>query len=698
MFLKSIKIKNLKKLKNASIDIAEDITVIKGKNENGKSTLVDAIVAGLFLNPEKQTQKETINELKSWGQDDLFKIDMMFEKEGIDYVLSKDFENKKQTLVIGESENIEEKKSVEFLNNFSFLHDQKIFRKFSIISGRDIVIDKKGERGDIKKMFQGLVGGSEVSPQDIIKKTEAKKKVLAKEINELEIEIDKQTALKKEKTDHLAESVKYLSELSKKETEKLNLDKSLEEKRDELEEIIKYEKISKEADVEEKNLADQKKISGHYREKLGILNRIVGEKDQIEKKLKEYDYFEDKEDKRLEELIIDFDEGNKINDKLETKKEELSGGFGYREKSKSEFSPVFLWSSIVLFAAGFMGGLFNKWYFLIFWSILGLYVAFCYSTRIMFKIKSTKELKKEISELENQLDKKRKPLQDAIEKTGIQPENFVKTIQDIKDMRKSIAKLDADMREQSKNMSADKIEAEEKNLLISIKKIASDLENKKLFLGELSQKINPKNHLKIEREIATLNEQGKEARDKIVSYKTILSRNMADDEEIGRLDEQIFYSQKKLSDRRKYLEALFVLAQMMGEAQVLSQQKIRETFKQNIERYIAEITENKYSKIQLDEDLGLTVWSDEKKDWLLPEDHLSTGAIDQIYFVARIAFLSILGEGKRTLLLLDDPFVSFDNERKKRTGRILSDLTLKFQIILLTCSDDYDEWGSVVLL
>ena len=64
----------------------------------------------------------------------------------------------------------------------------------------------------------------------------------------------------------------------------------------------------------------------------------------------------------------------------------------------------------------------------------------------------------------------------------------------------------------------------------------------------------------------------------------------------------------------------------------------------------------------------------------------------------KIAFLSILGERKRTLLLLDDPFVSFDNERKKRTGRILSDLTLKFQIILLTCSDDYDEWGSVVLL
>ena len=81
---------------------------------------------------------------------------------------------------------------------------------------------------------------------------------------------------------------------------------------------------------------------------------------------------------------------------------------------------------------------------------------------------------------------------------------------------------------------------------------------------------------------------------------------------------------------------------------------------------------------------------------VVPEEHLSQGTIDQFYLVARFAILDILNKGKKSLVLLDDPFHSFDAKRRENTKRVLMDLSDKFQIILFTHSSDYDSWGEVV--
>ena len=94
MFLKSLYLKNFKRFDELKIDFPDDITVVIGPNEKGKSTLVSAIIAGLFYDPKKRNRE--IEVLRSWQSPDKFyEIKMEFEANGENCVLLKDFERKK---------------------------------------------------------------------------------------------------------------------------------------------------------------------------------------------------------------------------------------------------------------------------------------------------------------------------------------------------------------------------------------------------------------------------------------------------------------------------------------------------------------------------------------------------------------------------------------------------------------------------
>ena len=92
MFLKSIYLKNFRRFKELELDFPGDITVVRGPNEQGKSTLVAAIEAGIFANPASESKEAQA--LRSWGVKEAPQILLVFEAEGREYELWKDFEKK----------------------------------------------------------------------------------------------------------------------------------------------------------------------------------------------------------------------------------------------------------------------------------------------------------------------------------------------------------------------------------------------------------------------------------------------------------------------------------------------------------------------------------------------------------------------------------------------------------------------------
>jgi uncharacterized protein YhaN len=91
--------------------------------------------------------------------------------------------------------------------------------------------------------------------------------------------------------------------------------------------------------------------------------------------------------------------------------------------------------------------------------------------------------------------------------------------------------------------------------------------------------------------------------------------------------------------------------------------------------------------------LKFEVWSDDKSNWLDPDKWLSAGTIDQIYLAARLALADLVSEGKNSILILDDPFASYDEKRLENAMKVIRKLSQNHQILLLTSQDHYDKWA-----
>jgi len=106
---------------------------------------------------------------------------------------------------------------------------------------------------------------------------------------------------------------------------------------------------------------------------------------------------------------------------------------------------------------------------------------------------------------------------------------------------------------------------------------------------------------------------------------------------------------------------------------------------------LSEVTGGKYSKVRFDrQSLRFEVYSSELEDWVDPQGILSRGPVDQLFLAARLALVRIISEEKHPVIILDDPFVTFDEQRRGNALDVIKRLADRYQIFLLTCHDHYD--------
>lgn len=101
------------------------------------------------------------------------------------------------------------------------------------------------------------------------------------------------------------------------------------------------------------------------------------------------------------------------------------------------------------------------------------------------------------------------------------------------------------------------------------------------------------------------------------------------------------------------------------------------------QQYLAYLTSDSYIEIKLDSSLRARTAGDDGT--LLDALRLSSGTRDQLYFALRLAVCQVLSHQESIPLLLDDPFLTWDNKRMERGLRLLQTLSKGRQVILLTC-------------
>jgi DNA repair exonuclease SbcCD ATPase subunit len=112
---------------------------------------------------------------------------------------------------------------------------------------------------------------------------------------------------------------------------------------------------------------------------------------------------------------------------------------------------------------------------------------------------------------------------------------------------------------------------------------------------------------------------------------------------------------------------------------------------------IARITDGRYRRVRVDDEtLAISVVAPEKGDWVDVRE-LSDGTLGQVYLAARLGLVRYATGTGRPPLVLDDPFASFDDEHAARAFGLLRELTLDHQVIYLTVTDRYDPAADAVV-
>ena len=168
--------------------------------------------------------------------------------------------------------------------------------------------------------------------------------------------------------------------------------------------------------------------------------------------------------------------------------------------------------------------------------------------------------------------------------------------------------------------------------------------------------------------------------------------------------EQVAGESERLAMWREQLAALQRRARVT-EAALGGLERATETTMAKATRYlekgmtglIARITDGRYRRVRIDDEtLAISVVAPEKGDWVDIRE-LSDGTLGQVYLAARLGLIRYATGARRPPLVLDDPFVSFDDDHAARAFDVLRELTADHQVIYLTTTDRFDAAAEAVV-
>ena len=187
------------------------------------------------------------------------------------------------------------------------------------------------------------------------------------------------------------------------------------------------------------------------------------------------------------------------------------------------------------------------------------------------------------------------------------------------------------------------------------------------------------------------------ARDTEAQAKARVEQNAVDAEEVAAHAEKaaVWAEQLELLQRRARVYETALKA--LNDAERATIRTATRYLERRMVTDLARVTAGRYRRVQVDdENLSLRVFAPERGDWV-DVASLSQGTLDTVYLAARIGLVRLVTGDRRPPLVLDDPFVTLDDERATRALDLLREVSNDFQVIYLTTSDRYDAQADAVV-
>ena len=647
MKIKKIKINNYGNLENKEINLENNINIIYGKNESGKSTLLNYI-KNIFYGISKNKNGKEISDYekyKPWGKDD-FSGKLKYELDnGEEFEIFRDFNKKNPKIFNKDLEEVSKDFNIVKKDGVQFFYDQTN-------------VDET--------MFTSTV----LSMQNEVKLGKEAQSILVQKLANLAGTGDDNVSFKK-----------VMDKLNKMQVEDVGSDRTqgrpiniVKNRMKEIELVLKelhiYQKDK--SDIEDKKISYDEKIK-KLEDELNLLkeiNIILLNKQKAEEKINIKNNYKNEKNNKINELNYEKNNlinKNKINEKIEgnnSKKNNNKNEINIKNnnaKNKNNFNKkinikkyilILFFILIINLIIYFLNKYFIKNNLL---NIFNYFLIKIYLILIFIleknKIKKiNKENKIEKEKINNEINLLNKQIELLIEEKN-KIENEIKQEENNLDNEIEIELGKIKEKYSTKfdvNSYLDKIG--NNNITNLIYNVQEELNNNKLELQKI--KIEEENIL-----------------------------NKLDD--MVNLKEEYDNLKERFDELEEENASINLTKDILTKAYINMRNNVTPKFTENLSKNISAISNNKYTKVGINDEKGLIVENEFGE--YIPAERLSIGTIDQLYLSLRLSMIDDLSKEKMPIIL-DEAFAYYDDLRLENILKFLSTQLEEHQLIIFTCT------------
>lgn len=587
MKINNIKINNYGKIKNKEINLENNINIIYGKNEAGKSTLLNFILNCFYGISKNKKGKDISNyeKYKPWvGEDFSGKLEYELNNKE-KYEIYQDFNKKNPKIFNANKEDISKQFNIDKNKGNEFFYeqtkvDEELFLSTMLVEQQEVKLGKSNQNILIQKIAN-LVGTGE----DNVSYKRAIDRLNRRQLNEIG------TQKSREKPINIIEQ---------------NI-KNLE---DEKQELKKYQEIKYGIEENKNNLKNEilnLENENNFLRELKILNeneKIENEKINLKNNLKKENIEKMNLIKnKINEININnkniFEKNKKINNK----------------KNKLNKNIIIIFLLIILI--NILQFIFIKNKYLNYIFILTVPTVLILYIFLKNKIKNTKKInEKNIEKINSEINN----LNNEINLLENNNNNLEKEINKLKNNFNLKINLE---KEKIKNKYLNKIEKNKINNLINLEEINSEKENIQNLLNEKKLKLHSLE----------------------LDYQNIEPKL----ENLSKIEEELVNNNCKKVNLKNSEKSINLAKEILSQCYEKMKNVVTPKFTQNLSKTISEITNGKYTNVMYQDEIGLIVET-ENGDYV-PAERLSIGTIDQLYLSLRLSMVEELSEENMPIVL-----------------------------------------------
>ena len=207
-------------------------------------------------------------------------------------------------------------------------------------------------------------------------------------------------------------------------------------------------------------------------------------------------------------------------------------------------------------------------------------------------------------------------------------------------------------------------------------------------LGPIAKE--PRARERLEVEVRDTEDTFGRARDDEANARARVEANPVDAEQVAEQAERLAMWREQLAALQRRQRVYTATLEAIDRAEQATMKTATRYLEAHMVRDLSAATDGRYRRVRVDDrTLDIEVLAPERGDWV-PVSALSQGTIDLVFLVARLGLVRLVTGDRRPPLVFDDPFITLDDMRARRALELLRSIASDFQVIYLTTSDRYD--------